>query len=572
MFSKTRSLVLATILTPAMFSFAGDSCGDPAAGACDQPNGTPGCDDLDCCQTVCQIDAFCCEGAWDDACVAFAADSCDGSGGGGGDQPNDNCADATEVEEGTFIFSTVGATPDGPELPSECDEGFGTAFAPDVWFLLTPDVDTGVTVSTCGTIDYDSRLAVYLDCGGALIACNDDGPDCPNYSSLMTFQALAGESYAIRVGGYGEAVGSGTISITYGELPPPYPTRILPVWTAADGGNGHAYGVISIAKDSTFDQVEFAAAGFGADLATTASPAESDFVRDFARVSDPNVYDRAAFGLVQDSGAAEPSGGWGWINSEPLKWTNWRAGEPNDNPAPENFGELYADGQWNDCFDADFGQVVLEFDVDPGFDDGVAWTVSSGGNGHVYQPMIVYPEIDWDTARQMAEEAGGHLVTFETDEERLWVQENLMVFTALWSQPTVGAINVGPMIGLEKINGVWTWLGDEPLDYDGWLLGEPSGDGLVASMGAGFGSGPAPTFNDQSNDVLGRSFIIEFDDVDPGDCPTDLNGDGQTDGNDFGLMLTQWGPCAGCSADLDGNGIVAGPDVGLLLVGWGFCP
>ena len=571
MFRKTRSFVLAAVLTPAMIAVAGDPCGDPASGACDESNGSPGCDDLECCQAVCGLDPFCCEGIWDDACVAFALDNCDDDdGGGGGDQPNDACADAILIGEGTTIYSTVGATVDGPPLPDDCNEGFGVEFAPDIWFRIDPGEATGVTVSTCGTIDYDSRLAAYLDCGGTLIACNDDGPDCPNFSSLMTFQTVAGQSYVIRVGGYGVATGGGTLSITYGELPPPYPTRIVPVWSTADGGNDHGYGVIAIAEDSTFEKAEAEAARFGGALASTTSIGESDFVRDFARVSDPGIYDRAAFGLVQDPQAAEPSGGWGWTSGEPLKWTNWRAGEPNDNPSPEDFGELYSNGEWNDCFDADFGQVVLEFDTDPGFDDGVVWTTAAGGNGHRYQPMIVFPEVDWNTARQMAEDAGGRLATFETDEERLWVQQNLMVFTALWSQPTVGAINVGPMIGLENIGGLWTWLGGEPLTYDGWLLGEPSGDGTIAAMGAGFGSGPAPTFNDQPDTTLGRSFIVEFEDEGP-DCPSDLNGDGQTDGTDFGVMLVEWGICGGCVADLNGDGQVSGPDVGLLLVGWGPC-
>ena len=48
----------------------------------------------------------------------------------------------------------------------------------------------------------------------------------------------------------------------------------------------------------------------------------------------------------------------------------------------------------------------------------------------------------------------------------------------------------------------------------------------------------------------------------------DLNGDGQVDGGDLGVLLSAVGPCvegAPCPADLDGSGIVDGGDIGLLL-------
>ncbi|MFO0872885.1 MAG: thrombospondin type 3 repeat-containing protein [Phycisphaerales bacterium] len=52
-------------------------------------------------------------------------------------------------------------------------------------------------------------------------------------------------------------------------------------------------------------------------------------------------------------------------------------------------------------------------------------------------------------------------------------------------------------------------------------------------------------------------------------CLTDLNGDGQTDGADLGLLLSQWGGTG--NADLNNDGIVDGADLGTLLAGWGPC-
>jgi hypothetical protein len=50
-------------------------------GDCCSANGTPGCDDLACCEAVCAIDPFCCDVAWDSICAGEAADLCEICGG-----------------------------------------------------------------------------------------------------------------------------------------------------------------------------------------------------------------------------------------------------------------------------------------------------------------------------------------------------------------------------------------------------------------------------------------------------------------------------------------------------------
>ncbi len=44
------------------------ACG-PGAGPCDEPNGSPGCDDVECCNSVCDLDPFCCDVEWDEYCA-----------------------------------------------------------------------------------------------------------------------------------------------------------------------------------------------------------------------------------------------------------------------------------------------------------------------------------------------------------------------------------------------------------------------------------------------------------------------------------------------------------------------
>jgi hypothetical protein len=60
----------------------------------------------------------------------------------------------------------------------------------------------------------------------------------------------------------------------------------------------------------------------------------------------------------------------------------------------------------------------------------------------------------------------------------------------------------------------------------------------------------------------------------PTPCPFDLNDDRVIDGNDLGILLGMWGPCAGptCLADFDANLFVDADDLGRLLAAWGNCP
>jgi len=65
-----------------------EGCGDPEAGSCDTPNGTPYCNDEACCQAVCANDPYCCDSEWDQLCSDAVPGLC---GGGGG--KNEECGD-----------------------------------------------------------------------------------------------------------------------------------------------------------------------------------------------------------------------------------------------------------------------------------------------------------------------------------------------------------------------------------------------------------------------------------------------------------------------------------------------
>jgi hypothetical protein len=48
------------------------TCGGQS-GSCFQPNGTPGCQDVTCCEAICAEDSLCCSDSWDQVCADIAA-------------------------------------------------------------------------------------------------------------------------------------------------------------------------------------------------------------------------------------------------------------------------------------------------------------------------------------------------------------------------------------------------------------------------------------------------------------------------------------------------------------------
>jgi len=141
---------------------------------------------------------------------------------------NDFCADAIaigEVEDLDFI--TLGTTTDGPlhtdsPCPSNTEPEIDSIYN-DVWYLYTASFSGNALFSTCGTADFDTKIAVYnpgSNCPPAdedLLSCNEDGANCGASTSEMIFATVAGESYLLRIGGYGEMPpgleGQGTFSV-----------------------------------------------------------------------------------------------------------------------------------------------------------------------------------------------------------------------------------------------------------------------------------------------------------------------------------------------------------------------
>lgn len=140
--------------------------------------------------------------------------------------PNDSCATPITVGDGITAFSNMEATTDGPDEPDACNFFDYTQLASDVWFCYQATCSGEAVVSLCGSNDmideYDSKMAVYAGCGcptTSPIACNDDGcrpcsgGECLGVDSRLTFQAQAGASYLIRIGGFHGSQGDGIVTV-----------------------------------------------------------------------------------------------------------------------------------------------------------------------------------------------------------------------------------------------------------------------------------------------------------------------------------------------------------------------
>ena len=136
-------------------------------------------------------------------------------------QTADECVDAVQIFAGERAFVTDGATSSDAPLDEVCWSDGEQQPSNDIWFRWVAPYSGQAVVSTCGAANFDTWLVAYQDsCAGAVVACNDQNPECVQNTSEMEFEVVGGTPYLLRVGGWAnEAVGSGTLSITVALAP-----------------------------------------------------------------------------------------------------------------------------------------------------------------------------------------------------------------------------------------------------------------------------------------------------------------------------------------------------------------
>lgn len=118
---------------------------------------------------------------------------------------NDRCDAALVASLGVVPFDCTHASTEPAWLPPMCDEGSGLALTHDVWFAFTAPEAAQYEFSTCGLADFDARIALYDQCGGAVLACSDDA--CADGGASMSAGLVCGQTVLLRVGGWGHGAG-----------------------------------------------------------------------------------------------------------------------------------------------------------------------------------------------------------------------------------------------------------------------------------------------------------------------------------------------------------------------------
>jgi hypothetical protein len=175
--------------------------------------------------------------------------------------------------------------------------------------------------------------------------------------------------------------------------------------------DGRFYQVV-VASGITWDAAKTAAEspnddGVLGQLATINSFEEDEYVHCLIQATSGAAGEEAWIGGFQASGSTEPADGWQWLNGElidplnttGLNYTNWQAGEPNDDPAPNsNVKHLGAslDGNfgWNDearlgnigSYVVEFGDVLASIPATNCAFGGGGCRLGQGG------PVITYPQ------------------------------------------------------------------------------------------------------------------------------------------------------------------------------------
>jgi hypothetical protein len=388
-------------------------------------------------------------------------------------------------------------------------------------------------------------------------------------------------------------------------------------WKVSDGGNGHWY-QLTHSPAISWSAAAASASARGGQLATLTSSQENAFV--VAELQgNPSRY--PWIGLRQAPDAAEPGGGWAWVSSEPLSWTNWSSSEPNGDGAfdADQANIWLVDepglgrplGTWNDWHTGGPDGYMVEWSADCNSDgivdygqcrDGslpdyngnnipdcceqgtacfvgsypIQWREGDGGNGHWYGISTDFT--GWTTGRTQALSVGGDLASLSTNSEWMWARAWLpSILHGYWLGGRQQPNSASPSSG-------WFWLSGEAIQPE-WMVMDDNPCGASA-----------PGVEDMQQDYLhtccenypqGRSLgdvedrgglgcgfalrsLIEWS----ADCNSDgIVDKGQilqgqlVDGDQNGVPdVCEVDPCPG---DVTNGGTVDATDLSVILAAWG---
>lgn len=441
-----------------------------------------------------------------------------------------DCENASTLFENTFIpDSTVGS--------QACDGSPCSGTSPARIYSYTPTQSGWTLINTCDGSDFDTVISVHSGCPMTTenqVACdlNSCGTDAQVY-----FCSIAGQTYYVRVGGEDGASGD---------------YMLLTILLAGDiyegpfqnPGNGHWY---YHTNPAPWTGLEPLAISKGGHLATVNDGAENDWLRDTFTVNDNGM----AIGLND----AAVEGTFVWASGEPVTYTNWQSGQP-DNAGDEDYALLNSAGEWEDHTDCNAGAYRGVIEVDtvqlPGV---IAGPIRNPGNCHDY---YITESGTWIEQQLKAESLGGNLVTIDDSAENEWVRANFANYNKQQQPIWIGMSDFAT-------ENMFEWADGSPVAYTNWASGEPNNLGnedYVMMSDATTGE-----WNDAHSGIHLRGVI----EIPTEHCPCqcllgDMNCDDEVTTDDipeFVKAVLQSGGFGGCDinlADMNGDSQINGRD------------
>ncbi len=205
----------------------------PTNGDCFTPHDSPGCVSSECCGTICNLDFYCCNVAWDQVCAAQALIVCEA-------QRGNECQNPLPIDDGSVVETLVnnsGATGDDTDrTEGDCAQVLDTI---DEWYIYTASVNGIATATTCSPLtNFDTTLAVFDQCDGTQITCAVHDDQC-TFGSTVQWNVHFGETYLIRVSGVDDAVGDYELIVD--SEPADVPSEVLDItfWYGQNQVFGH---------------------------------------------------------------------------------------------------------------------------------------------------------------------------------------------------------------------------------------------------------------------------------------------------------------------------------------------
>ena len=492
-------------------------CGDPNAGSCFQPNGTPVCDNAACCEAVCTVDPDCCEVAWDQACAYLAFTVC----GSCGDQGSGDCFEANGTpgcEDAACCEIVCAARPEccNDQWDQACvnfaNIVCGTCGEPDSGSCFedngTPGCDDpACCVQVCEVDPICCLLPWDEICADiALQQCAPPPPVVPTPKAYHVVTA-DGIDDSVRIDG---------VTITLG---------------LADGGgdNGLGAGMFISSASLAVVRVTFTenSAGVGGGamyIEGTAHP----LVVNCSMTANDGTYGGAICMLASASAAL----------------VNCLIG---GNTATSSGGGIFSKSSFPATLDLINCTVT---DNTSQFSGGGIWVPST-------MEVTITNSILWEN---VPDQINAEATVTYSDVEGDWPGEGNINLDPLFVDRDNGDYRLSPGSPcIDAADNTAVQKGDDTdLDGDPRFIEDPNtpdtglGDCPIVDMGS-----------------------YEFQDGMTDCCPGDLDGSGSVGVKDLLFLLGAWGPCpkkGDCPADFDNTGDVGVKDLLFLLGNWGPCP